>query len=116
MVHQYNPDSPTTTLEYAYDNLVKHIPDPHQRNAVVKKALRKDEEQLNKVGEDVISLFNPHADYVRAYNERAVKEEKKVLREKERQLYNEAGQAYEHLWKNDSFKKIHDPLSNYIVT
>lgn len=116
MVHQYAPDSRTTTLEHAYDDLIKNIPDTQQRSVVVNKALGKAEIDPTKVGDDVISLFNPHADYVRAYNERAVKEEKRLIREKEKQLYNEAGQAYEQVWKNDSFKSIHDPLSIIIIT
>ena len=113
MVHQYAPDTPTTTLEEAYDTLINKVPNVEQRNIIVNKAIGKNEVQATAVKEDVISLFNPHADYVRAYNERATKEEKKALKDKERQLYNEAGQAYEHLWKNDTFKKIHDPLSNF---
>jgi hypothetical protein len=114
MVHQYSPDTPTTPIDRAYDDLMTHIPNPQQRNMIVDKALGNKVVDSSKVNEDIISLFNPHADYIRAYNERSVKEEKKALREKERQLYNEAGQAYEHIWKNDSFKKIHDPLSSFI--
>jgi hypothetical protein len=112
MVHQYSSDSPTTTLEHAYENLINKVPDVKQRNIIVNKAMGTD--KLEATQEDIISLFNPHADYVRAYNERAIKEEKKALKNEERQLYNEAGQAYEHLWKNDTFKKIHDPLSNFV--
>jgi hypothetical protein len=109
MVNEY---SPTTTLEEAYDNLKHQVPNIQERNIIVNKAMGQKDLDSTSANHDVISLFNPHADYVKAYNERAIKEEKKALRDQERQLYNEAGQAYEHLWKNDTFKKIHDPLSN----
>jgi hypothetical protein len=114
MVHQFSPDTPTTPLEKAYDDLIANIPNSQQRDIIINKALGNNEIDPTKIKEDVINLFNPHSDYVRAYNERAIKKEKNIEREKERQLYNEAGQAYEHLWKNESFKKIHDPLSNLI--
>ena len=116
MVHQYDLDTPTTSLEKAYEGVKSNLNDPVQRTAIVNKALGRDKIQMPVTNDEIISLFNPNAEFVRTYNERQLKEEKMQKKESEKALYNELGQAYEHLLKYDEYKKLHDPLSNYFLT
>jgi hypothetical protein len=114
MVHQYDIDTPTTSLENAYEELKINVTDAVARSDIINKALEKQQVKKEITREDKISLFNPNADFIDAYNKRTLKETERKTKEEQAKLYNEHGQLYEHLWKHDTFKQIHDPLSMFV--
>jgi hypothetical protein len=116
MVHQYNLDTPQTSLENAYQGFKENITDPNMRTHIINKALGKENPQPNPTKQDYIDLFNPNADFVNTYNQRSIKEASKKEKEEQYKLVNEQGQQYELLWKQEGFRQIHDPLSRlYLI-
>jgi hypothetical protein len=115
MVHQYDLDTPKTSLENAYEEFQTNVSHPDERASIINKALGKEDVAPHTTREDMISLFNPNQDFIESYNIRTQREDTKKVKQENAKLFNEEGQPYEHLWKHDGFKELHDPLSNNLL-
>jgi hypothetical protein len=113
MVHQYDLDTPKTSLENAYEEFKANVNDAVSKSDIINKALDRQQVKTKTTKEDLISLFNPNRDFIESYNKRTLKEQEKQAKEEKAKLVDENGQPYEQLWKHEGFRQIHDPLSTF---
>lgn len=72
---QYDLDTPRTPLENAYEQFAANIKDPVQKQNLINQVLGTNNIKPHPTKEDLISLFNPNADFINSYNQRTLKQQ-----------------------------------------